>query len=508
MDYYLKALSINEDLNDHEGIAINNVNIGIIYFQQGDYNKALNYYTRALTLNENSKNRKELAANLVDIGTLYSTKAEYPKAMEYYQRALVIDEQQNNKDGKAVIFSNLGQDYYDQGNYAEALKYYFMSLALYKDLGSKDGIAASYGAIGSAYLAVAKNFDEGTTPGGLIAASKAANLDKATEFLNKALIICREIGNLSYQIPITHDISEAYSLAGKCSEALQSLKLYTTLKDSVFSDQNKIKINDLEKKREKELNSKLARLEALKKRNEGAVTLAAFIVLIAIIAIVIRNNRRVNKEKRRSDELLLNILPEKVAHELKTTGKSGARLFDPVTVIFTDFVDFTIAAERMTPHELISELDLCFRAFDGIIGKHGIEKIKTAGDAYMAVAGLPEMNPKHAENMVNAALEINQFMQERRKELGSRTFDIRLGIHSGTVVAGIVGIKKFAYDIWGDTVNIAARMEQHSKTGRINISETTYELVKDKFDCTYRGEIEAKNKGNLKMYFVNGPKQQ
>ncbi len=209
-------------------------------------------------------------------------------------------------------------------------------------------------------------------------------------------------------------------------------------------------------------------------------------------------------EKQKSDDLLLNILPGEVADELKAKGSTTAKQFDDVTVLFTDFVNFTQAAERMSPQQLVDELHTCFKAFDEICGKYSIEKIKTVGDAYLAAAGLPVADHNHAVHIINAALEIAQFMQDRFISTGGRTFTIRIGIHSGPVVAGIVGVKKFAYDIWGDTVNTAARMEQNSVPGKINISQTSYELVKDKFTCTYRGEIEAKNKGHLKMYFVNG----
>ncbi len=208
-------------------------------------------------------------------------------------------------------------------------------------------------------------------------------------------------------------------------------------------------------------------------------------------------------EKQKSDDLLLNILPEEVAEELKEKGTNTAKHFDNVTVLFTDFASFTQAAERMTPQALIDELHACFKAFDEIIGKYGIEKIKTIGDAYLAVAGLPTADSKHAENIVNAAREINAFMQERKSNVGNDTFDIRIGIHSGSAVAGIVGVKKFAYDIWGDSVNTAARMEQNCELGKINISQTTFELVKNKFNCEYRGEIDAKGKGGMKMYYVS-----
>lgn len=208
------------------------------------------------------------------------------------------------------------------------------------------------------------------------------------------------------------------------------------------------------------------------------------------------------EEKKKSDQLLLNILPEEVARELKEKGRTTAHQYDSVSVMFTDFVDFTVAGSQMESQALVEELDNCFKAFDEITGKHGIEKIKTIGDAYLAVCGLPTPDPKHAEKTVAAAKEIVAYMQQRRALLGNKTFEIRIGIHSGEVVAGIVGVKKFAYDIWGDTVNTAARMESNSEPGKINISQTTYDLVKDNYTCTYRGELEAKNKGMMKMYFV------
>lgn len=207
-------------------------------------------------------------------------------------------------------------------------------------------------------------------------------------------------------------------------------------------------------------------------------------------------------EKKKSDDLLLNILPAEVAEELKERGNAGARQFDEVSVMFTDFVNFTGFGERIGAKELVDELDTCFRAFDSIMDKYGIEKIKTIGDAYLAVSGLPVAESNHACKMINAALEIQQFIAERRQRFGEGALEIRIGIHSGPVVAGIVGVKKFAYDVWGDTVNTAARMEESSQPGKINISHSTYELVKNDFRCSFRGEITPKHKGAMKMYFV------
>ena len=183
----------------------------------------------------------------------------------------------------------------------------------------------------------------------------------------------------------------------------------------------------------------------------------------------------------------MNILPEEVSRELKERGAVTAHEFDHVTVLFTDFVNFTVASERMSSQGVVDELHHCFKAFDGIIGRYHIEKIKTVGDAYLAVSGLPLTDNNHALHIAKAALDIQDFIRDRVKVLGEKTFNIRIGIHSGSVVAGIVGVKKFAYDIWGDTVNTAARMEQSSEPGRINISGATHSLIKDHFNCIYRG---------------------
>ncbi|MFM7725323.1 MAG: adenylate/guanylate cyclase domain-containing protein, partial [Flavobacteriales bacterium] len=214
---------------------------------------------------------------------------------------------------------------------------------------------------------------------------------------------------------------------------------------------------------------------------------------------------QVESQKKRSDELLLNILPEEVAEELKERGRAEARLISNVTVLFTDFKGFTQMSERLSPQDLVNEIHEYFSAFDAIAEKHGIEKIKTIGDAYMAAGGLPVPNETHALDVVAAAIDIRGFMEEQRLRKvarGETFFEIRIGIHTGPVVAGIVGVKKFQYDIWGDTVNTASRMESTGESGKINISQSTFELVKEHYNCEFRGELDAKGKGKLNMYFV------
>ena len=215
-----------------------------------------------------------------------------------------------------------------------------------------------------------------------------------------------------------------------------------------------------------------------------------------------KDNKKIAEEKQKSDDLLLNILPYEVAEELKEKGKTNAKHYDEVSVLFTDFVNFTANSERIGVQEVLNELNICFTEFDRIMEKYNLEKIKTIGDAYLAVSGLPVSNDQHAKNAVNASLEILSYIQHRKQE-NPNALDIRIGIHSGPVIAGIVGVKKFAYDIWGDTVNTAARMEQNSSLGKLNVSEATYQIIKDDFSFEYRGKIETKGKGAMEMYFVN-----
>ena len=266
--------------------------------------------------------------------------------------------------------------------------------------------------------------------------------------------------------------------------------------------QHEFTLKENEMKREK-LKKEFEKQALVKQQRQTKIILSVIILFLSIIALLIYRSRKIiYKEKKRSDELLLNILPEEVAEELKNTGSSDAKQYTDVTVMFTDFKDFSQISEKLSPKKLVSEIHYCFKAFDDIITKYNIEKIKTIGDSYMCVGGLPVINNTNAVDVVKAALEIRDFMNQRNREVDHEKFEIRIGVHTGPVVAGIVGIKKFAYDIWGDTVNIASRMESSGEAGKVNISGTTFELVKDKFRCVHRGKIHAKNKGDFDMYFV------
>jgi len=213
----------------------------------------------------------------------------------------------------------------------------------------------------------------------------------------------------------------------------------------------------------------------------------------------------VQAEHEKADSLLLDILPAETARELKESGRVKAKSYPSATVMFTDFVEFSAFARVLTAAELVEQLDFYFRAFDEIVARHGVEKIKTIGDSYMCASGIPLASDDHAQRVVAAAVEIRQFVLNHREaklsELGY-AFDIRIGIHTGPLVAGVVGSSKIAYDIWGETVNVAARMEQNCEPDCINISEATWALVRERFECRYRGRIPAKHIGEVEMYYV------
>jgi class 3 adenylate cyclase/ActR/RegA family two-component response regulator len=219
-----------------------------------------------------------------------------------------------------------------------------------------------------------------------------------------------------------------------------------------------------------------------------------------------RQKELIQAAKMQSDSLLLNILPDEIAEELKRFGRSYARKHPQVSVLFADIKGFTLVAEALSPEKLVTALDEVFRGFDNIVDKYDMEKIKTIGDAYMCACGLPREDNENALKAIKTAIDMHQFIHGfglacRIQNLPE--FEIRIGIHTGPVIAGVVGSRKFAYDIWGDTVNIASLMEQHGEVGKINISSSTYSLIRDHYECLYRGKIEVKNKGGIDMYFLS-----
>lgn len=314
-------------------------------------------------------------------------------------------------------------------------------------------------------------------------------------------------------------VKETKELVEKSQAILQKTKVELKQQSdsiSILAKAKEMSELELEQQRLETENQKLEiykqKLETENQKVTQRVLLVglAFIVSVAGLLFFLWISRRragavLEKEKKKSDDLLLNILPMEIAEELKHKGKSKAKSYTMVTVLFADIKNFTKISEKLSPDKIIEELDYIFGAFDEIIERHNIEKIKVIGDAYMCAGGVPVANTTNPFDVVNAAREMQAFMLKvsiDRKTKNEEYMELRIGIHTGPVVAGVVGTKKFTYDIWGDAVNTASRMESAGEPGKINISRATYDIVKDQYNCVSRGKIEAKNKGEIEMFFV------
>jgi class 3 adenylate cyclase len=217
-----------------------------------------------------------------------------------------------------------------------------------------------------------------------------------------------------------------------------------------------------------------------------------------------KRQSRIESEKRNSERLLLNILPNEVASELQSKGAVTPRYYEDATVLFTDFCSFSVSTEKLPAEDLVNLLHDYFTEFDRIVGRYGLEKLKTIGDSYMCLGGVPRRNPANPVDAVMAAFEILEAVVQREKTLTQAGWRVRIGLHTGPLIAGVVGIDKFAFDVWGDTVNYSSRMESSGAPDHINISERTYTRIKDFFDCEYRGKVMTKDKREIDMYFVRG----
>jgi adenylate cyclase len=538
MDYAGQIMSLSEKIGYKKGICEAYWSYGYIKSYRSNYAEALDYLLKGLKVAEDAGDKRLIATSLNYIGLVYNNKQDYKNALGFLKRSILIAEEGGYEDIYANIINNIGNSYSGLGDNKLAMENYQKSA----EIAEKDGNMRQYSVcligVGEIYgkehnyekslevhekgLKIAEaGFDKNTLANCLnyvaLDLFNLGNNEEALKYETRALKITQEINAEDVQKDCYFLLEQIYAKNKDFKSAFDNEVGYDQICDSIYKTLKNEKFAqlqmeyDFEKKQAKEkadqekkdLNSK----EEIKKRKYirygimGGMTMFIFFLFV-----VFRQKKKITDEKHRSDELLHNILPEEVAKELKETGVSKAKRYELVTVMFTDFKDFTRISEQLTPEQLVTEIDYCFRNFDYIINKYGIEKIKTMGDSYMCAGGIPKKNKTNPEYVVKAAIEIRDFMVNHKKEKeakGGVSFEIRIGINSGQVVAGIVGVKKFAYDIWGDTVNLASKIETAGEPGKVNISENTYLLVKDKFNCIKRGKIMIRNKGEVDMYFVN-----
>lgn len=541
--FWEQSLSAFQTIDDKLGIANMLNNLGAVNFNEGDDEKAIQYYLESLKVSEEIGDKLRIATALVNIGAVYYNKTgTHNRALEYYLKALPLSEELGDNDAIGTSAVNMGEIYLARGDDKSALIYFEKALKAYR--ASENGnIPYALNNIGKVYasrkdfvkaieyqreafeLAARQNAKLEMTQS-LLGLASTYNLKgdfgSAVDTYLKAKDLAIEIG-ANYELKFAYEgLAVLYEKISDFRNAYKYQTLFSSIKDTLYNAEMDKRLQaltlnfDLEKKQgEVDLLTKDRALQELDLQRQKAIRNATSVtgILLLLLAIGLFNRYRyvrktkkiIEDEKDRSEKLLLNILPYETAEELKEKGSATPKQYDMVSVLFTDFKGFTTIAEKLTPEQLVAELNQCFLQFDHIIDKHNLEKIKTIGDAYMCAGGIPVANTTNPSDVVKAGLEIKAYMdrvKSEREASGQDYWELRIGIHTGKVIAGVVGKNKFAYDIWGDAVNTASRMESSGEPGKVNISGDTFELVKDQFNCVYRGKIKAKNKGDIDMYFV------
>ena len=541
VESYTSSVRIFQQLGDRRNEAVSLNGLSNAASTTGDLAHAIEYLTRSLRIAEEFKDSSLIARVLGNIGVSYHMQQDWPNALDYYQRRIVVADAIGDKQCASEAWSNIAIIHTEQGDTARALQEYDKSLGLAEEVGDQGMMTYLLMNIGAVYadrgdheqgmelfersLALSRTLNDSASMGrALIEMGESyrdrGELTEALDHAERGLAIARRTGDVSAIRDAAELAFDVKKKRGDADGALAMHELYIAMRDTVANDENKQAIMsqkfqyDYDKKEalmvaEQEKKDAVAAEELRRKNLQRNAFIGGFGLMVLLAGVFFVQRNRINKEKQRSEELLLNILPEEVAEELKAKGSAEAVHIDLVTVLFTDFKGFTAMSEVVTPQQLVRDLNECFSAFDHITQKYGIEKIKTIGDAYMAAGGLPTPNTTHAVDVINAALEMRDFIAEgkaRKVAAGLPYFEIRIGIHTGPVVAGIVGVKKFQYDIWGDTVNTASRMESSGEVGQVNISEATHALVKSEAGLTFtpRGKVQAKGKGKgeMEMYYV------
>lgn len=509
------------------------------YKLKGAYPEAVEAYFKSIELAQRFGQEERIGAIYISIGDTYSYLEDYETAVSYYDKGIQALRESKDNFRLGIALLNSGEMYFKKNNLEKALAQSTEAKEIFSKLEFEIGIGYSIGNLGMVYFEQGKielarellnNAIEILTPTGDNYALSVYNLFLAkTDQLENKVDEAFSHAWTSYKLADDHNLNKElaeanlvlyrlHEINGNIDSALLYHLNYDKIQESITNKNQLLKTAF--KTREFEVSQKQNQVDLLFQKNRNqrilVISTASAFILIGILAGVLyrsnsfirRSNLIIEEERNKSDHLLRNILPDETVSELKEHGKVKAQRFDSVSVMFTDFKNFTKHASHLSPEDLVMSLDYYFSYFDQIVEKYKLEKIKTLGDSYMCSSGLPFPQKDHAERIVLAAMEMVEFVEESQKLKDAHLirFEMRTGISSGPVIAGVVGSKKFAYDIWGDTVNCASRMENNSEPGKINISEDTHRLIEDKFNFSDRGEIEVKNKGKMKMYFVEGVK--
>jgi adenylate cyclase len=485
LELFFKSINaaIKADHKVGEGAA--NMAVADTYSEMGNSNNASIYYEKAISILRQTDDAVSLATALLNAGDEAFNTKDYDLALQYFKESGEIFKEEDYLIGTAYNLGNMGMVYAEQGKDALAKSNITEAIAILEDLGDYYAISEYLTYMADIYL-------------------KQGNPIISLNYAERSLELAEKYG-LKKQISESNlKLAKLHEAADNLPESYSHYKDHITYRDSFVNLENVASMADI--RTDFIVSQKQAEVNLLNQQKRNQLIILGFTGFLLLT--LYWYYRSISREKRRSEDLLLNILPEETAKELKENGKVQAKKIDSVTVLFTDFVGFTRYAESLAPEKLVESIDFYFSKFDEIIETHGLEKIKTIGDAYMSAGGLEDPTSDHASRMLKAAFDILEFVNasKTKNDNDNTRFDIRIGINTGPVVAGVVGTKKFSYDIWGDSVNIASRMESNSEPGKINISHSTYNYIKDDYDCEFRGKLKVKNRGEMRMYWVHASK--
>ncbi len=505
-----KALRIYETVQDQDGMAEVYNAIGTIHHYDHNYKQARSFYDRSLKIRQQQGRKQEIAILYGNIGSLLEVMGHPDSALAYHRRNLQLRRQQGAGPWLAICYANLGACYGKLGQRDSALHYLRHSLELVRTSGGPRLRGSVLAMLGQAEL-------------------EGGAFTHAVGHCEEALKLARQTGALPGVEAGLDCLYQAYSAMDRPRQALATLQELVAVRDSMFGKERtkgllKVELDYAHERQhfadslvavDQERKAQFAYLQGLlKERNQKRLLFLAALAVVGVafalwsrLRFMQRSRNRIRHEMDRSEALLLNILPRPIAVELKRNGRVVAREIAGVSILFTDFHEFTKLSERMSAQDLVEGIDVCYRAFDDIASRHGLEKIKTIGDAYMCAGGLPAPQQGSVRSTVLAALDMQAWISgncQERERMGRPGFRMRAGIHTGTVVAGVVGQAKFQYDVWGDTVNTAARFVSAGEVGEVNVSEVTRSRLHGDADFTFiaRGKIMAKGKGEMEMFFV------
>ncbi len=551
LDYYERALQLDELAQNEDGVAAKLGNIGTVHMNLSHYPQALEYYARALALAEKSGNVARIAIDLSNIGSVHLHLADYRAALDYYSRALALTEQVGNKAGTATHLGNIGSVYMSLTDYPAALNYSTRALEIQEHSGDKAAVGHQLGRIGTIHLRL-DSYDEAracferslniatelgdssSIASALVSLaelhkvfgdydralelfqqglqrqvemsrkSEAANTrgaigelyataewkqsdeSLAEDYLQQAITASEELGTKNYELHRV--LSELYERQGRWQESQQQFKAFYALKTAVLNEEARTSVQRMEQRRviaEREQQFAIAKASA-------------------------------DAQMHATTSLLHKVLPEAVASRMIQGEEEIADYYTSVSILFADIVGFTRISADLPAIVVVRVLNYVFGEFDRILRKHSCEKIKTIGDGYMAMCGAPSECPDHAERLAAAAVEMRRALQlpeTLREHLPDNlVLGLRIGLHTGPIIAGVIGEERFVYDIYSDAVNTAARMESHGEENKIHVSSDFYRHLQNRFAMTKitdhdfvfekRGELEIKGKGLMRTYFL------